>query len=391
MAPWTHVFLNPDSSAKPCCIGQGDFGNYNDTPDVDQLINNPQMNKLRLDMLNGVENPACENCYVHERQGIRSLRNVINNDQQEYVQEVDKTNLDGSITEFKMRYFDFRFSNICNMKCRSCGSWFSSLWEQEDIKTNKLVSPLTKINNKPALYKDIEEHIDNFNVLYFAGGEPLITDDHYTVLEDLIRRNKTDVVLRYSTNLSVLKFKDKDLLNLWSKFKKNIEVYASIDHYGERAEYIRHGTDWGVVESNLHIVKKLPNITFRINSVLGIYNYLTFGDFYMYLIKQGLYNPNDNLYTIWNLSNPDYMNAQCLPKNLKSAGKKNLQQLLGYMHHQQFPDRHKKELLDTITWVDSADLWEQNKHQFKTETTALDKIRGEDFVKVFPELIELME
>ena len=61
------------------------------------------------------------------------------------------------------------------------------------------------------------------------------------------------------------------------------------------------------------------------------------------------------------------------------------------MHHQQFPDRHKKELLDTITWVDSADLWEQNKHQFKTETTALDKIRGEDFVKVFPELIELME
>ena len=315
MAPWTHVFLNPDSSAKPCCIGQGDFGNYNDTPDVDQLINNPQMNKLRLDMLNGVENPACENCYVHERQGIRSLRNVINNDQQEYVQEVDKTNLDGSITEFKMRYFDFRFSNICNMKCRSCGSWFSSLWEQEDIKTNKLVSPLTKINNKPALYKDIEEHIDNFNVLYFAGGEPLITDDHYTVLEDLIRRNKTDVVLRYSTNLSVLKFKDKDLLNLWSKFKKNIEVYASIDHYGERAEYIRHGTDWGVVESNLHIVKKLPNITFRINSVLGIYNYLTFGDFYMYLIKQGLYNPNDNLYTIWNLSNPDYMNAQCLPKN----------------------------------------------------------------------------
>lgn len=391
MAPWTHLFLNPDSNARPCCIAEGNFGNYNDTPSVDQLINSTQMNKLRLDMLNGVENTACENCYVHERQGIRSLRNLINSDQQEHTAELDKTNLDGSISEFKMRYFDFRFSNICNMKCRSCGSWFSSLWEQEDLKTKKLAAPLIKIDNKPALYKDIEQHIDNFNVLYFAGGEPLITEDHYTVLEDLIRRNKTDVVLRYSTNLSVLKFKDKDLLDLWSNFKKNIELYASVDHYGERAEYIRHGTDWGVVESNLHTVKKLPNITFRINSVLSIYNYLTFGDLYMYLIKQGLYTPKDNLYTIWNLSNPDYMNAQCLPKNLKVLAKKNLQQLIGYMHHQQFPDRHKKELINAVSWVDSKDSWEHYKDKFKIETTALDKIRSEDFIKVFPELAQLME
>ena len=33
---------------------------------------------------------------------------------------MSRTNPDGSVEDMKLPYWDFRFSNICNFKCRSC-------------------------------------------------------------------------------------------------------------------------------------------------------------------------------------------------------------------------------------------------------------------------------
>ena len=127
----------------------------------------------------------------------------------------------------------------------------------EDLKNNLPYARIYPKNDNPDFLKEIIEQVPNFKTAYFAGGEPLITEEHYILLEEMIRTGASNTVsLRYNTNLSNFKFKDKDILSLWKHFKKKIDIYASVDHYGERAEYIRHGTNWATVEENLILAKK---------------------------------------------------------------------------------------------------------------------------------------
>ena len=44
-----------------------------------------------------------------------------------------------------------------------------------------------------------------------------------------------------------------------------------------------------------------------------------------------------------------------------------------------------------LSWTESVDSWEQHKENFKKEIEILDKFRGEDFVKTFPELAMMLE
>ena len=114
-----------------------------------------------------------------------------------------------------------------------------------------------------------------------------ITDEHYVMLEEMIRLGRTDIVLRYNTNASNIKYKKHDILDLWKHFKK-IELSCSVDHYGERAEYLRKGTEWGRIESNLLTFRELDYVVFQINTVFSLFNYLTIGSFYDYLMNYQL-------------------------------------------------------------------------------------------------------
>ena len=114
-----------------------------------------------------------------------------------------------------MRYFDLRFSNICNFKCRTCNYEYSSQWEQED-KRRGIKRPIINFAKEDtALLQDVINQIPNIETAYFAGGEPLITEEHYIIIEEMIRKNRTDIKLMYNTNLSNFKFKNnkKDFLN----------------------------------------------------------------------------------------------------------------------------------------------------------------------------------
>jgi hypothetical protein len=293
-----------------------------------------------------------------------------------------------------MRYFDIRFSNICNFKCRTCGPDFSSQWEQENIKNNIHHHTIIK-NNKKEFLKEVINEIPNIEEAYFAGGEPLITEEHYILLEEMIRQGRTDTLLRYNTNLSNLKFKNKDLMSLWKQFKNNIQIYASVDHYGERAEYIRHGTDWSTIEENFMLIKKSPFINLQMNTVLSLYNYKTFLEFYQYLFDKGLYLSTDNTYSIYKMTSPEFLTSNILPQHHKEEGRIKILKLLDIMKSIGFTKRQNtlNSVQGIIDWTmsPSENTWAKYKEEFQSTTEQRDSLRGESFVKTFPELADLMD
>jgi len=394
LMPWLHLHTSPEGKSAPCCVSTSvqtptGIGNSR-TQSLMELINHEQMNNLRKDMLTGVKNDECVKCYQHEEQNVSSSRIMFNKEYADYFDEaIANTNEDGSLSNFKMRYFDVRFSNICNFKCRTCGSGFSTQWEQEDQKSKIWYARSVPKNDNPAFLEEIKDQVHNLKIAYFAGGEPLITEEHYVLLEEMIRRGATGVQLRYNTNISNLKFKDKDLLGLWSKFDLPIDIYASIDHYGERAEYIRHGTDWGQVETNLIQVKNTSFVKFQLNTVLSAFNYLTIKEFYQYLKDKNLYTPTDYAY-LFHMTTPTYYSAHMLPPEYKAIGRQNMETAIQFFSNNQYRSDQIEHLTNALNWVELCNTWDNEKTMFKSEIARLDELRGESFEKVFPELAGIL-
>jgi MoaA/NifB/PqqE/SkfB family radical SAM enzyme len=377
----------------PCCISKNRIKHFGDTTidSIETVVNSEPMKELRINMLTEKYNSTCQQCYAHEQQNIRSFRKAANLEYSKYFDETVPSTLDdGSITDFKMRYFDIRFSNICNFKCRTCGPEYSSQWEMENKKNNFHVKIIPK-NNRAELLSEVLTHVQHMESAYFAGGEPLITEEHYVMLEEMIRCKRTDIRLSYNTNLSNFKFKDKDLLGLWKNFTNGVFVNASLDHFGERAEYIRHGTDWSIVESNLQLIKSLPYIHSQINTVVSLYNYYTIDEFYNYLISNGFYSSRDMEYTLYNMQGPIEFVSQVLPQQLKEEARLKIIKLKYKMKALGFGEQNVNSLDSIVTWAEADELWNEKKDYFRKEVARVDRIRGESFSKTFPELAQLLD
>ena len=392
MFPWVHLNATPKGDVYPCCSNDytQPVGNTKDNS-LEEIFNSPKMKELRVDMLNEKKNSICDFCYKHEEAGPYSFRNYSKEHFGKYFDEiVPTTQEDGTVDEFKMRYFDIRFSNICNFKCRTCGSEFSSKWGEEMRKNYDPKHPVLihVDDHKGTVLDEVLEHIEHIDLAYFAGGEPLITDEHYTMLEAMIRKGRTDITLRYNTNASNIKYKKHDVLELWKHFK-NIELSCSIDHYGDRAEYMRKGTDWGVVETNLLTFRDLDYVSFQMNTVFSIYNYSTIGDFYQYLKDKNIVRTEDWYHSLYLAVHPNYYCAKSLPKELKTgAGEKALAWANSNIDDKTCVPNLVK---DAVNFANDTDQWSEYKDQFLMHTRSVDRIRGENFWETFPELNRLQD
>jgi radical SAM protein with 4Fe4S-binding SPASM domain len=390
MFPWVHLNVTPKGDIYPCCSNNytEPFGNAKNTT-LKEAFNNEHMKQLRLNMLNETPSKICEFCYKHEQAGPFSFRNYSKEQfASRFDEVVPNTQADGTVEDFRMHYFDVRFSNICNFKCRTCGSEFSSQWGAEMNKHYDKTHPIVihADDHKGDLLNEVLSQIEYIDLAYFAGGEPLITDEHYTILEEMIRVGRTDITLRYNTNASNIKYKNHDILDLWKHFKK-VELSCSVDHYGERAEVLRKGTDWGKVESNLLTFRNLDYVSFQINTVFSIFNYSTIGDFYNYLKSKDIVRTNDWYHSLYLAVHPEYYCAKSLPRELKDLAKIKAQEFItGNGDQYQSLTRLVGE---AINFADESDAWPQNKEAFLMHSKSLDKIRNEDFLKVFPELDRL--
>lgn len=391
--PWVHTHITPRKKIYPCCnTGYADdIGEYNQEKLI-TIMNKEELKTLRYNMMNNIPSKICTYCYDQEKIGSMSGRTyslALFGDKTDEL--LSNTDVDGTLKDFKMYYYDIRFSNICNMKCRTCSPDFSSQWSKElnDIdKSWPIVFHAD--NNNSVLLNEVLDQIENTKFFYFAGGEPLLTEEHYIILEELLKRNITDVTLFYNTNLSNFVFKGKSVIDIWSKFK-TVKLQASIDHYGERAEYIRHGTDWGIVESNLLTLSNQTHVQYSVNTVLSIFNYPTLRDFYQYLIDKGIYKTPGWGWTLHKAFNPSWYMAQTLPRKIKNESKQQIYDLLKIKLLNDFCPQSYTMIKEAYDFVESNDKWDENKNLFLAKVAHQDKIRNESFVKTFPELQGMLD
>jgi organic radical activating enzyme len=358
---------------------------------VEEISDAPYMRQLRLDMLNGVKNPICDHCHQAELSGTPSARHNANHTQSQYIDVVDTTQPDGSLPDFKYRYLDIRFSNLCNMKCRSCNNGYSSLWEMEDVKhphpDNTEI--LMKDFDTHSMLNSIIEQIPNIDRAYFAGGEPLITEEHYVLLKEFIRQEKTDTLITYNTNISKLHFRDEDLLELWKQFDQHVMVFASLDHYGARAELIRSGTKWDQVEANyrrLHKLWREGSLFLAITTTITSLNYATLHEFIEYMYEQDLVPQT------WQVNfaqHPPHQCAWVLPESVKAQAEQNLMHTVDRIRERTGNPNELQQFLDVIKTVNHHNTWQEHSQLFQERMHRLDSIRDESLTQTLPELAEL--
>jgi hypothetical protein len=249
------------------------LGDLNDTPQLKDIFNNDRYKSLRLEMVNGPELPtACRSCKVQEESGTDSYRVRKN---EEYADVIDKLEIqpDGT-AEFIQLYIDYRFSNKCNFKCITCGPQLSSSHAIEIVKLGHPLpskSAYIEVDNFTEQFKSFSKDIRE---IYFAGGEPLIMDQHYDILNMFIDTQQP-IEVRYNTNLSELNYKGIDVLDLWSRINGRVTIGASIDGFDISGETIRFGLDTDVFKNNVKTIinRKLNNVAVNFNITFGITNY----------------------------------------------------------------------------------------------------------------------
>lgn len=294
VVPWIHLNPEPSGKVKPCCAYHGPDSEYSNVKDfsLEEIWNNKFQKKLRAQFLKNETPAGCATCVNCEDSGGHSLRKAMNDRFEKHIEPAIANTLpDGQYNNFNLVYWDFRFSNICNFKCRMCGHGCSSSWYEESYSKPRF--PIwnsqrpPKIMDKDYYGRDLMPYVDQFidvvEEIYFAGGEPLMMPEHYQILDKLIEKNKFDVFLRYNTNLSTLKYKSYDLIDIWKKFDK-VQLFLSLDGFGANAEYSRSGTDWPRVESNLKKINE-EEIPILISSTINIFNVFHFPDFINHLIS----------------------------------------------------------------------------------------------------------
>ena len=319
MIPWIHMHAFPDGRAYPCCLGDDKYPIGNFKQDSMEVVWNGDAYKtMRKNMLEEKPCKECTKCYEQEASGFMSMRNSTNKNFGQHIALVDQTKEDGMFEDFKLRYYDIRFSNLCNFTCRTCGGWFSSSWytEEEQLYGKRNYPKIMFAGRTETdMWEQLEPHIQYLEQVYFAGGEPMMMEEHYRILKELVKREMFDVKLIYNTNFSRLTLKDDNVLDYWKLFN-NVSIGASLDGMGPRAEYIRKGTCWDQIERNREdMLTTCPNTDFYVSSTVSLYNAEHVTDFHRTWVNKGYVNPQD-----WNiniLQGPERDRIDVLPSKYK--------------------------------------------------------------------------
>lgn len=271
MAPWTHTYLSPQSERRMCCASRekatwatqyidaekADKGSEYKPNSLEEHWNSPYMMDIRKKLMAGEEIPQCNVCN-QKILNIHIYRDYFTKTLFPHkIEEAFEKTTDDGYTEMKPISFDYRISNLCNFKCRMCGDQLSSQWEAErrkmghydgggDFWALKENKPLIETFQKEVAEKELWEAVleERIEEIYWVGGEPLMWDIHWDIMQHLVETGYSkNVTVRYNTNLSRIRHKDRCLYNYLPHFKA-VQICASIDGIGGIVEYVRHGIKW---------------------------------------------------------------------------------------------------------------------------------------------------
>ena len=271
MAPWTHTYLSPQTERRMCCASREpaqNFEQYIDTDSgtgryhplsLDQHWNSEHMRSVRLRMMRGETLPECEVCNdkLLNTDVYRSYFNrLFGHKYEECMRATDRY----GFTRVRPVSWDYRFSNLCNFKCRMCGDMLSSAWESEqrqhemiDWTNPKNSWMLPEVREQISAYQDtqieaefalaVEQH--RVEEVYWVGGEPLMYEQHWRYMRRIIELGDgSNVYARYNTNLSRTNFGNVNLYSDILQHLRDWQICASIDGTGAIGEYIRTGLQY---------------------------------------------------------------------------------------------------------------------------------------------------
>jgi len=398
VAPWVHLHVWPDGQTFPCCYANHHAGNIGNTrtQSLEEIWNSEAMRQLRLDMLAGKQSSMCERCSRNESLGIMSHRDKLAPMFEKHREKIESTAEDGHAGAVNLAYMDFRFSNLCNLKCRSCSPRFSNSWYNDHVSlygTPEHPRNMQVRENLLSFWHELEPLLEHVEEINFAGGEPLLSEEHWKILHHLIAIKRTDVKLQYITNFSNMTFQGHNIFDLWSQFK-HVKVLASLDGSYGRGEYLRKNLKWeDAVAHRREMLAKSPHAAFHAAPTISLYNVWHIPDFHREWFELGLMKIEDLCLNI--LTEPKWMSIQVLPHELKRQVREK------YLRHIEWmksltnipywePDvvaPYFAGVVEHMEQVDASHLLPQ----WRSETARVDKLRQENVFEIFPELASLKE
>ena len=386
-APWNHLYINPDSKLMPCCIytdRNEEFADLNEVS-LEEAYNHPRMIEIRKELIDGKVPAGCFRCEAQIKIGMGSYRSKMNS-----YGKVSKPEIkpDGTVDPDKIKpdMLDIRFGNLCNLKCRTCSPTYSSSIAVEHNKMYPMDAVKILYDLKNTTVDKIFEKLDGVKHIYIAGGEPLIEENNYVLLERLIKTNLKPTLL-YNTNLTNINFKDKNLVELLSHFP-SVEIIVSLDGYGEVNDYIRSGSNYNEILENMRYLKeKLPNIVISVNSVASVLSMESLPDLVKDLISKRLVDPIHMMFGICHY--PVEQEITVFTPETKELIKKKFDELYIWILKNAEKPKECVHYLNKCRGIVKHMLAKDDSHLLpKTieKLTILDKVRDVDYRKVIKNL-----
>jgi radical SAM protein with 4Fe4S-binding SPASM domain len=391
--PWMHLNFEPDGKVIPCCLTSyhqyyaGDLTKET----IEEVWNSKNMKDLRVEFLNNKKPKICATCFNRENitnESNRTFTNIEFNHVVKIIPEI--TEPDGTCKTMDLKYWDFRFSNLCNFKCRSCGPRYSSAWVPDAKKLGWVneqdkVWNIAGVNNSTN-FNFLKEQVDIVEKIYFAGGEPLMMPEHWQILDMLVEHKRFDVLMTYNTNASMLTYGGKNAIDYWRQWDPDkIQVWPSIDEIGERAELIRSGTVWPKVEENLKLLTTL-DIIIRPGITVGAWNVRRLPAIINHLVELGVINAKGNYQNLFFsiLQNPACYHVHIMPDTYRQETIIELKEFITHFNkkYNTIIDHVFTHILHELTkpWDAKA------AKDFIWNTTNLDKVRNENIYEIIPEM-----
>lgn len=234
-------YPNGKHAVSPCCIAD----NSEPTDQPINFNNDPYLTEIRESLQNGIQHPACHQCWKLEEKGGESRRLNANDIHQDFI-------LDGLMA------IDYNVLPICNAKCIICNPTFSSIWATDTGAWE--IKDIVKTNHDHLEGLDLSKIVR----IYFNGGEPLLTNEHLVLL-----RKVNNAIVFYNTNGSC--YPSEETIELWKK-QKYVSLGFSIDAVGENFNRIRERLDWAQVSNNILKIHQELDVGIECSYTLGGHN-----------------------------------------------------------------------------------------------------------------------
>ena len=327
--PWISLETSPIGTVRPCCLAEDELvDNSGDKFNLvqakfDTIQNSHSMQKLRQEFIDQKQPQTCRKCWREERAG-RTSKRMHTLDRLKHMLDHET---DWTIDAKPLMFLDLKLGNICNLKCRICGSWSSStfateelanLHATEDRKANHHYQMLRQgawPRENPNFWAEIDQVVDHIKYIEFTGGEPFMIQEHFNMLQGLVDRGLASrIEIHYNTNGTQY---PESAADIWQHFK-TVEIAFSIDDVGARFEYQRSNAVWTEVEDNIARFKQLrdqyPNIRLQVCSTVNVFNVYYLEELAHWNYSQGF----DYIY--WNMMHEAYyFSISTLPERAKAA------------------------------------------------------------------------